>query len=119
MPRRLPRWISVRSTRSAAWWRLPSSGRSFSAEREAAELVRQKADLAATLLASLSHDLKTPLTAVRVAVENLRGDIPPADRRVQADLAIDELERLTRLFQDILDMARVDAAAHRASSANG
>ncbi|HKE85352.1 MAG TPA: DUF4118 domain-containing protein, partial [Vicinamibacterales bacterium] len=37
----------------------------FLAEREAAELVQQKADLAATLLASLSHDLRTPLTAIR------------------------------------------------------
>jgi two-component system, OmpR family, sensor histidine kinase KdpD len=83
----------------------------FLAERDAAELVRQKADLAATLLASLSHDLKTPLTAIRVAVENLRREIAPVDRRAQSDLAIAELDRLTRLFQDILDMARVDAAA--------
>ena len=83
----------------------------FLADRDAAELVRQKADLAATLLASLSHDLKTPLTAVRVAVENLRGDLPPDDRRAQADVAIGDLGRLTRLFEDILDMARVDAAA--------
>jgi two-component system, OmpR family, sensor histidine kinase KdpD len=83
----------------------------FLAERDAAELVRQKADLASTLLASLSHDLKTPLTAVRVAVENLRGDLSAGDRRQQADLASTELGRLTRLFQDILDMARVDAAA--------
>jgi two-component system sensor histidine kinase KdpD len=83
----------------------------FLAERDAAELVRQKADLAATLLASLSHDLKTPLTAVRVAVENLRRDLAPDERRSQADLAAAELARLTRLFQDILDMARVDAAA--------
>ena len=82
----------------------------FLAERDAAELVRQKADLAATLLASLSHDLKTPLTAIRVAVENLRGEIAPADRRAQSDLAIAELNRLTQLFQDILDMARIDAA---------
>ena len=35
----------------------------FLGERDAAALVRQKADLAATLLASLSHDLRTPLTA--------------------------------------------------------
>jgi two-component system sensor histidine kinase KdpD len=83
----------------------------FLAERDAAELVRQKADLAATLLASLSHDLKTPLTAIGVAVENLRGEISPTDRRAQAELAIAELNRLTRLFQDILDMARIDAAA--------
>jgi two-component system sensor histidine kinase KdpD len=83
----------------------------FLLEREAAELVRQKADLAATLLASLSHDLKTPLTAIRVAVENLRRDLTANDRQAQAGAAIAELERLTRLFQDILDMARIDAAA--------
>jgi two-component system sensor histidine kinase KdpD len=83
----------------------------FRAERDAAKLVRQKADLAATLLASLSHDLRTPLTAIKVAVENLRGDLPPDERRVQSALATTELDRLTRLFQDILDMARIDAAA--------
>jgi two-component system sensor histidine kinase KdpD len=83
----------------------------FLHEREAAELVRQKADLAAALLASLSHDLKTPLTAIRVAVENLRDDLQPADRREQAGAAVVELERLNRLFQDILDMARIDAEA--------
>jgi two-component system sensor histidine kinase KdpD len=83
----------------------------FLAERDAAELVRQKADLAATLLASLSHDLRTPLTAIRVAVENLRGELSPDERREQSRLAISELSRLTRLFQDILDMARIDAAA--------
>ena len=85
----------------------------FLAERDAAALVHQKADLAATLLASLSHDLRTPLTAVRVAVENLRGDLPEPERRTQAGAAMTELERLTRLFQDILDMARIDAAAIR------
>jgi two-component system sensor histidine kinase KdpD len=85
----------------------------FLAEREASELVRQKADLAATLLASLSHDLRTPLTAIKAAVENLRGELPTEERRVQAVAAITELDRLTRLFQDILDMARIDAAAIR------
>jgi two-component system, OmpR family, sensor histidine kinase KdpD len=65
----------------------------FLAERDAAELVRQKADLAATLLASLSHDLKTPLTAVRVAVENLRGDLSAVDRRQQADLGMPSTSR--------------------------
>ena len=83
----------------------------FLAERDAAALVRQKADLAATLLASLSHDLRTPLTVIRVAVENLRGELPADDRRVQAGAAISEIDRLSRLFQDLLDMARIDAAA--------
>jgi two-component system sensor histidine kinase KdpD len=83
----------------------------FLAERDAAELVRQKADLASTLLASLSHDLRTPLTAIRVAVDNLTGDLTSSERRVQATAAAAELDRLTRLVHDILDMARIDAGA--------
>ena len=86
----------------------------FLAERDAAELVRQKADLAATLLASLSHDLRTPLTAISVggreparrsAARRARGAGARGHRR--------SCDRLTRLFQDILDMARIDAAAIR------
>jgi two-component system, OmpR family, sensor histidine kinase KdpD len=83
----------------------------FLNERKASELVRQKADLAAALLASLSHDLKTPLTAIRVAVENLRDELDDTQRQAQVSAAVVELERLNRLFQDILDMARIDAAA--------
>ena len=86
----------------------------FLADRESAEFVRQKADLAATLLATLSHDLRTPLTAIRVAVENLQQqDLPLEARRDQAQAALSELDRLARLFEDILDMARIDAAAIR------
>jgi two-component system sensor histidine kinase KdpD len=85
----------------------------FMAERDSSELARQKADLAATLLASLSHDLRTPLTAIRLAVENLAGDLDADARRQHAGAAIGELDRLTRLFQDILDMAGIDAAAIR------
>lgn len=83
----------------------------FLEEREAAELQRQRGELASTLLASLSHDLKTPLTVIRMAVENLRGDLPGNGRSAQADAALAELNRLTRLFADILDIARIDAAA--------
>ena len=85
----------------------------FLADRDAIELVRQKADMASTLLASLSHDLRTPLTAIAVAVEQLRGNLTPEQRREQAAAAHAELRRLTRLVQDILDMARIDAAALR------
>jgi two-component system sensor histidine kinase KdpD len=89
----------------------------FLREREAAAIVRQKADLASMLLASLSHDLRTPLTAIRVAVENLRQDSLETDaRREQVQVALLELDRLTRLFQDILDMARIDAQGIVAAS---
>ena len=51
----------------------------FLGERDAAALIRQKADLAQTLLASLSHDLRTPLTVVRVAVETCARLVPDTD----------------------------------------
>jgi two-component system sensor histidine kinase KdpD len=81
------------------------------AERKAAEALQQRADLASALLASFSHDLRTPLTAVRIALANLQEQgLSESDRHAQAALARDELERLNRLFQDILDLARIDAA---------
>jgi two-component system, OmpR family, sensor histidine kinase KdpD len=67
--------------------------------------------LASTLLASLSHDLRTPLTAIRVAVGNLADTHSDAERGQQADVALRELDRLTHLFDDILDMARIDSRA--------
>jgi two-component system sensor histidine kinase KdpD len=84
----------------------------FAEERQRAEAVRRRADFASALLASFSHDLRTPVTSVRVAVSNLLNEaLPPAERQGQARLAIEQLDRLTRVFQDILDMARIDASA--------
>ena len=82
------------------------------AERKEAELIRQRADLASALLASLGHDLRTPLTAIRVAVSNLQDpDLSADQRQTQTRIAQVEVDRLTRLFRDLLDMARIDAAA--------
>ena len=84
--------------------------REAEASRREAELVRQRADFADTLLASLSHDLRTPVTAIRVAISNLDAPTMAAgDRREQVRLAQGELARLTRMFDGILEMARVDA----------
>src|SRR5215213_11699068 len=61
--------------------------------------------LASTLLRSLSHDLRTPLTAIRVAIGNLMDTTSEIDRRQQADMALGELDRLNHLFDHILEMA--------------
>src|SRR6185436_9245060 len=69
-------------------------------------------DLKSALLASLSHDLRTPLTAIRVAADNLQSSWPDErERREQSELIVTEVDRLTRLFQNILEMARIDAGA--------
>jgi two-component system sensor histidine kinase KdpD len=84
----------------------------FLEERKAAELARQKDHLQSALLAALGHDLRTPLTAIRVAASNLQASwLSEAERREQSDVVLTEVERLTRLFEDILDMARIDAGA--------
>ncbi|MGH9389451.1 MAG: sensor histidine kinase, partial [Vicinamibacteria bacterium] len=82
----------------------------FLEERKAAELERQRAELASAVLASFSHDLRTPLTAIQVAVANLVDpEISKEEREGQAEVALREVHRLRRLFQFILDMAQVDA----------
>jgi two-component system sensor histidine kinase KdpD len=84
----------------------------FLEERKASELTRQSEELKTALLASLGHDLRTPLTAIRVAAANVKASwLTENDRLEQADLILSEVERLTRLFQNILDMARIDAGA--------
>lgn len=87
------------------------------ARRREAEIARGRAELSAALLAAISHDLRTPLTALRVAVANLGdGAIDAASRAEQAALAASQAERLTRLFDGILDMARIESnmvQAHR------
>jgi two-component system sensor histidine kinase KdpD len=81
-------------------------------ERKAAELTRQSEELKTALLASLGHDLRTPLTAIRVAANNIRSSsLTSDDREEQSLLILSEVERLTRLFQNILEMARIDAGA--------
>jgi two-component system, OmpR family, sensor histidine kinase KdpD len=81
-------------------------------ERKAGELTRQSEQLKTALLASLGHDLRTPLTAIRIAATNIKaGELAPEHRLEQSDLILSEVERLTSLFQNLLEMARIDAGA--------
>jgi two-component system, OmpR family, sensor histidine kinase KdpD len=81
-------------------------------ERKTAELARQSEALKSALLASLGHDLRTPLTAIGVAATNLQASwLSESERRDQSQVVLAEVERLTRLFEGILDMARIDAGA--------
>jgi two-component system sensor histidine kinase KdpD len=80
--------------------------------RNELDLVRQKADFTSALLASLSHDLRTPLTAIQVAITNLQNHtLTDQSRLEQVRVAEAELGRLSRLFTDILDMAKIDSAS--------
>jgi signal transduction histidine kinase len=61
-------------------------------------------------VADASHQLRSPLTALRLRIENLRYD---ADPTAEADLdgALEEVERLSRLVNGLLALARADRRA--------
>lgn len=77
-------------------------------QRERAVILQRSVELKSALLASLAHDLHTPLTAIRTAVSNLSGSsLTDAQRSGQVEIALTGVERLTRLFQNMLEMARI------------
>ena len=69
----------------------------------------------AALLRSVSHDLRTPLAAIRAVVSDLTGDVPYDDAtRVELlTLVGDEAERLDRLVANLLSLSRIEAGALR------
>lgn len=60
--------------------------------------------------ADASHQLKTPLTALRLRLENLEPDLDP-DAHDSLDEAVAETDRLARMVQGLLALARLDNAA--------
>ncbi|MCU1716956.1 sensor histidine kinase [Pseudomonas sp. 5P_3.1_Bac2] len=79
-------------------------------ELEAARLHGQTEELRSALLASVSHDLRTPLTAMRGSIDSLLAlgeQIPLDDRRELLEGTRDEAERLDRYIQNLLDMTRL------------
>jgi K+-sensing histidine kinase KdpD len=73
---------------------------------ERAEALREADKLKDALLASLSHDLRTPLTTIKALAHELQ---PLGDERT---LIIEEqADRLNRLVTDLLDVARLDGGA--------
>jgi two-component system OmpR family sensor kinase len=65
-------------------------------------------------IADASHELRTPLTTLRLNVELLRRDraAEPPERAEVLDDVGSELDRLSRLVQGMLDLARADAGTH-------
>jgi two-component system sensor histidine kinase PilS (NtrC family) len=68
----------------------------------------ERLEAVAELSASLAHEIKNPLAAIRSSVETLaRSPRTDADERTLADLIVRESDRLSRLLSEFLDFARV------------
>jgi two-component system sensor histidine kinase KdpD len=85
-------------------------------EREAlaAETLRLSDSVKTAILRAASHDLRSPLTAIRVAAESLASPsvaLSEEDRARQLDTVRRESARLDRLVANLLDLSRLEAGS--------
>jgi signal transduction histidine kinase len=62
-------------------------------------------------MSSVTHELRTPLTSIRAFAELMRDDpqMDAAQRERFVGLIVDETERLSRLVNQVLDMAKIES----------
>jgi len=73
---------------------------------ERAEALREADELKDALLASVSHDLRTPLTTIKALAHDLR-----QEGHDRAGTIEDEADRLNRFVADLLDLSRLNAGS--------
>ncbi|MEQ8200995.1 MAG: GAF domain-containing protein [Syntrophomonadaceae bacterium] len=82
-----------------------------------AEMARlDRLNLVGEMAASIGHEIRNPMTAVRGFLQMLRGDCKYADDQVYFDIMIEELDRANDIISEFLGMARdkmVDLQARR------
>ena len=72
--------------------------------------LRRSDELKTALLQTISHDLRTPLTAIMTAGAALaEGEVSRADREDLGRAILEESERLTALVEKVLDLSRLQA----------
>lgn len=66
--------------------------------------------LRSDFVSSVSHELKTPLTLIRLYGETLAGagNLGDSDRRAYCDIILRETDRLNYLIEQVLDFGRVE-----------
>jgi two-component system sensor histidine kinase KdpD len=83
-------------------------------EANRAELLRRTDELRTAMLSSVSHDLRTPLAAIKASAESLLHDAvvwSVEDRAGFARAIVRESDRLNRLVGNLLDMSRIEGGA--------
>jgi two-component system, OmpR family, sensor histidine kinase KdpD len=88
--------------------------RKRAAEQSAEMEASQRAEVAKTaVLHSISHDLRSPLTAIRTAASGLGGEVKANDRDALISVIDEEAERLAGLVDNLLELSRIEAGAAR------
>ncbi len=79
--------------------------------REANEQLKSLDRLKDDFMSSVTHELRTPLTSIRALAELMRDDADMAEAQRQQFVAIIvcETERLSRLVNQVLDLAKIES----------
>ena len=86
--------------------------RAYEAERSTADELRRLSALRADFVSLVSHELRSPMSAVIGAARTLQGrwrELTPEQRESFLALIGDETSRLARLIDDVLDTSRIEA----------
>jgi two-component system sensor histidine kinase KdpD len=84
----------------------------FLQEMSRTEALRQSDKLKSALLASVSHNLRTPLTSIRTSIDSLLREDFNWDKAALREFHLiisEETYRLTRIVENLLEMARIEA----------
>jgi signal transduction histidine kinase len=79
--------------------------------RAANERLEELDRLKDEFVSTVSHELRTPLTSIRAFSEILRANpqIASEERQKFLDIIVKETERLTRLINEVLDLAKIES----------
>jgi K+-sensing histidine kinase KdpD len=91
---------------------LATRSRRLSREAVEAETLRQSDAVKTAVLHAVSHDLRSPLTAIRTASEGLDNpafELSPVERKELFETIRIEVSRLERLVENLLDLSRLEA----------
>jgi K+-sensing histidine kinase KdpD len=86
------------------------------AEAIEAEALRRSDELKTSLLRSVSHDLRTPLTSIIAAGVALDSPSASAEERHElSEAVVEQGQRLSRLVENLLDISRLESGSSEAS----
>lgn len=80
--------------------------------RDQMEALRSNDEMRRSMIANISHDLRTPLTTLKAHLDTLSlkdASLEPAERKQYLATSMKQCQRLTRLVSQLLELATLDA----------
>ncbi len=81
---------------------------------EMADALKELEDMRKSFIANLTHEIRTPITIIVGFLEGiLDGTIPSQKQNEYLTIVVEEMNRLSRLVNDLLDVARIETGGRQ------